>query len=330
MVKNISKKLICIVTAMFMVISFASFGASAASLKISKSSVDLPIGSYTTLKVSGANGNIKWSSGNSEIAEVKASGDNSAKVTGKKTGTTYIYAKTGGKTLKCKITVKKSFISASSNNIELNKGNSKTVTLTVKGSKSLVISNSDKSVCTTSWGKWDGNKIKLKINAKNAGTAKLKIYTKGYSSSTAKTITVKVSGGTETVSSDTSTSDMEDDVIALVNKERAEKGVSSLKKDDTLSKVAEIRAKEIAGTFSHTRPDGSSCFTAFSDAGIVNVAMAENIAAGQRNSSEVMDSWMNSSGHKKNILNGDYTRIGVGCYKSGGIYYWVQVFSSDF
>ena len=325
--KAILRKLLCTATALVMAISFMTVAVYAASPKISKSSVDLPIGYYITLKVSGASGNITWSSGDSEVAAVKSSGENSAKVTGKKTGTTYIYAKTGGQTLKCKVTVKQSFISSSKNTVEVNAGNSAAVTLTVTGSKSIVVSNSDKSVCTTSWGKWSDNKIKLTINAKNAGTAKLKIYAKGYSSSTAQTITVKVSGKDSEVSA---ASDVEDEVIKLVNKEREAKGLSALVKDDTLSKVADLRVKEIVEKFSHTRPDGSKCFTAFEDAGIVNVYMAENIAMGQKDASEVMDSWMNSAGHKSNIMNSNFTRMGLSCYESGGRKYWVQVFSSDY
>lgn len=121
-------------------------------------------------------------------------------------------------------------------------------------------------------------------------------------------------------------------VIELVNKERAAVGASALVSDPKLNEVAALRAKEIAESFSHTRPDGSSCFTAFNEAGIVNVHMGENIAAGQRSASEVMKDWMNSQGHKENILDPEFTRIGVGFFKaSGGYgYYWVQVFTSDY
>ncbi|MGN0674137.1 MAG: CAP domain-containing protein, partial [Oscillospiraceae bacterium] len=317
------------------------------------------------LKVTGADDAV-WSSSDSSVAAVKSSDGTSAKIVGKKTGTAYIYAKVGSKKLKCKVTVRQSFITASNDSLTLEKGKSQTITLTVKGSKTIALSNSDKSVCTTSWGKWNDNKIKLTINAKKAGTATIKVYAKGYSKTTVETITVKVKNSSASGSgtgiiifgSDGSVYIVEDDgsytgtdssgsssdnsgntgdsssvtekVIELVNEERSAAGKSTLASDPVLNEVAALRAREIAESFSHTRPDGTSCFTAFNDAGIVNVYMGENIAAGQRTPEEVMNSWMNSSGHKANILSGDYERIGVGfCQVSGGYgYYWVQVFAS--
>lgn len=360
----------CVITAALMVAALCAVPASAASVKLNKTSVNLPIGYTTTLKVSGAD-SVKWSSKDSSIAKVKSAKGNTAKISGLKSGSTYIYAKVGKTTLKCKVTVKKSFISASSSNVSLAKGGSQTITLTVKGSKDIALSNSDKNVCTTKWGKWDGDKIKLTINAKNPGTAQIKIYTKKYSKSTAKTINVTVNGNNSadieeeeeaiifsngeyvfiiefepsdgqntgtalepiTAEEDTSANSSEiEKVVELVNKEREAVGASALKSDPKLNNIAALRAKEIVESFSHTRPDGSSCFTAFESAGITNVYMGENIAAGQRNASEVMDSWMNSAGHKANILSRDFTRIGVGFCKSnsGYGYYWVQVFTSEF
>lgn len=322
--KKIIRNLLCTVTALIMIVSFFTVGASAA-VKINTTNVEVPIGYYTTLKVTGTTEKVKFSAGN-DCVSVKEIDDYSAKITGKKKGTCYIYVSAGSKSFKCKVTVKKSFISANKDNIELNKGNSQTITLTVKGSKEILVSNSDKSVCTTSWGKWSDNKITLKITSKKAGTAKLSIYPKGESAS-AKTITVKVS---DPKTEAAGTSDMEDEVVKLVNKEREAKGLPALTQDDKLSRVADVRAKEIVEKFEHTRPDGSRCFTAFNDEGIVNVYMGENIAAWQKTASEVMDSWMSSAGHKANILSSDYTRIGVGCYESGGKYYWIQEFSSDY
>jgi len=78
---------------------------------------------------------------------------------------------------------------------------------------------------------------------------------------------------------------------------------------------------------SHTRPNGTSCFTVLSELGVGYSASGENIAAGQKTPQAVMESWMNSSGHKANILNPDFTHIGVG-YAEGGNYgtNWVQLF----
>lgn len=324
------KKLFFIMSAVLMAVSFCTVPASAASPKINKSSLDLPIGYYVDLSVSNAGKSIKWSSGDSDIAELEVMKDRSARVTGKKTGTVYIYAKTSGKTLKCKVNVKKSVISSNHNDVDITAGKSGSVTLTVKGSKKISAVSSDNSICTVSWGKWNDNSIKLVIKAKKAGTATIKVFANGYSGSTAKNITVNVKDNKSKEEALSTVEDMENEVIDIVNKERADKGLDKLTKDSALSKIADIRAQEIVKNFSHTRPDGTRCFTAFEDEGIVNVYTGENLAAFQKNAKEVMDSWMDSEGHRENILKPEYTHIGVGCCEYNGKYYWVQEFSSDY
>lgn len=339
------KKLLSILTALIMTATFFAFPVSAEELKLSKTSVNLPVGYSITLKVSGASEKVKWSVSNSDIASVKSTGDSSAKVIGKKTGAAYVYAKADGKTLKAKITVKQSFITPSVSALNVEKGKSKTVTLTVKGSKEVLASVDNKNVCSVSWGsQWDGDKIKLTVKAKANGTANVKIYTKNYSKSTAKIITVNVGksektsgknkstaagGDGETDSGSADSSDAAARVAELVNKERKAAGKSELTVDDTLSEIAALRAKEITKKFSHERPDGTSCFTAFEELGASYATVGENIAMGQKNADDVMNSWMNSSGHKANILDGNFTKIGIGCCESGGQYYWVQVFAAD-
>ncbi len=87
------------------------------------------------------------------------------------------------------------------------------------------------------------------------------------------------------------------------------------------------RAKELEALFSHTRPDGSSCFTVLGEYGISYSGAGENIAAGQRSPEEVMNSWMNSQGHRENIMQDSYEKIGVGHYQGqDGTQYWVQLF----
>lgn len=113
------------------------------------------------------------------------------------------------------------------------------------------------------------------------------------------------------------------DVVDAVNKERAAEGLGSLSMDAELTQIAMQRAAETALYFAHTRPDGSDCFSA-SDR--VN---AENIAAGSSTPAGVMDQWMNSSGHRANILGSEWSSIGVGCVKVGSVTYWVQVFGID-
>ena len=126
----------------------------------------------------------------------------------------------------------------------------------------------------------------------------------------------------------TAASSVEQLVLDLVNAERAKYGLAPLSWDaSNLGPGAALRAQEISVYFSHTRPDGSSCFTAVRNPGW----LGENIAAGQRSPQEVMNSWMNSSGHRANILSSNFTRLGVGYYYNPSApyrYYWVQMFSS--
>ena len=112
------------------------------------------------------------------------------------------------------------------------------------------------------------------------------------------------------------------DVLNLVNKERAKEGLNPLVMNASLLDTAMRRAVDNIVLFSHTRPDGSSCFTAN------NLMAAENIAIGQHNAAEAMNSWMNSEGHRKNILTGNYTTIGIGCFESNGVTTWVQCFGT--
>ena len=116
-------------------------------------------------------------------------------------------------------------------------------------------------------------------------------------------------------------------VAVLVNRERQAEGLPLLRYSDVLSEAANKRAKEIQTYFSHTRPNGTSCFTAVTEIGIRYRYIGENIAYGQRTPEEVMNGWMNSSGHRANILNSSVTEMGVGIY-SGGSYgvYWTQLF----
>lgn len=325
--KAFLRRMVCIFTAALMAAALFVVPVSAASVKLNKTSVKLPIGYSVTLKVSGTSKSVSWSSSNSDIASIKSSDGKSAKIVGKKTGSAYIYAKAKGVDLKCKITVKKSFISANEDDIELNKGDSETVKLTVKGSKKITYSISDKDVCSVSWGNWKGDSITLTVKAKSSGKAYIKVYAKNYSKSTAETIEVEVGGHDD----DDDNDELTEEVIDIVNDEREDRGLNELESDPTLNEIAAMRAKEIAEKFSHTRPNGTSCFTALDEYGVTNVYAAENIAMGSKTPEGVMDQWMGSKGHKANILGSDYTRIGVGLYvDSRGDYYWVQVFTSDF
>ena len=117
-------------------------------------------------------------------------------------------------------------------------------------------------------------------------------------------------------------------VVALVNEERAAYGLHPLKTMTNLTKAAQKRSEEIVTVFDHTRPDGSSCFTVLDDYDVSWSAVGENIAAGQGTPEAVVEAWMNSSGHRKNILSEKFDYIGVGCTETSSGYriYWTQVF----
>ena len=117
-------------------------------------------------------------------------------------------------------------------------------------------------------------------------------------------------------------------VIALVNSYRSQHGLSSVSYDATLAKAANVRAKELVSSFSHTRPNGTRCFTAFDEAGVSYRGAGENIAMGQSSAEAVMSDWMKSEGHRENILNANFTKIAVGVYEgSDGRLYWAQEFA---
>lgn len=122
--------------------------------------------------------------------------------------------------------------------------------------------------------------------------------------------------------------DFQSEIIRLVNAERKKRGISSLSVSNKLSSAASIRANELTQKFSHTRLDGSSYSTAVENTGYMYSYVGENIAAGQKSPQAVMDTWMNSDGHRANILNPNYTEIGVGVDYANNIYgiHWVQLF----
>ena len=117
------------------------------------------------------------------------------------------------------------------------------------------------------------------------------------------------------------------EVLKLVNQERAERGLAPLSVMESLQKANDVRAAELHRNFSHTRPDGSSCFTALE--GISYNKAGENIASGYADAAAVMGGWMGSSVHRSNVLEGSFTHIGIGyCCNLDGAdnRYWTQLF----
>ncbi len=118
----------------------------------------------------------------------------------------------------------------------------------------------------------------------------------------------------------------ENEVIRLVNEIRVKNGLKALTHDWELSRVARYKSQDMKDNnyFSHTSPVYGSPFNMIRNFGISYKSAAENIAKGQKNPQAVVNAWMNSAGHRANILNSTYTKIGVG-YVAGGNY-WTQMF----
>ncbi|WSI22506.1 CAP domain-containing protein [Streptomyces sp. NBC_01343] len=134
------------------------------------------------------------------------------------------------------------------------------------------------------------------------------------------------SGGSGTVDAGS-----ESAVLALVNKERATAGCGPLTTNSKLSAAARAYSDTMArsGVMSHTGPDGSTMTSRVEAAGYAWSRLGENIARGQGDAAAVMDAWMNSSGHRANILNCAFKEIGIGVHKGDGGPWWTQDFGAS-
>lgn len=133
--------------------------------------------------------------------------------------------------------------------------------------------------------------------------------------------------GSSSVSAGIQSSSAASEVVRLTNSARSQNGYAALVEDGALSEAAAVRAREIARSFSHTRPSGASFSSALSESGVSYLRAGENIASGQKSASEVVNAWMNSPGHRANILNSSYSRIGSASVNINGTLYWVQLFA---
>lgn len=117
---------------------------------------------------------------------------------------------------------------------------------------------------------------------------------------------------------------VENEVLNLVNSERSKQGLRPLTLNWELSRVAKIKSKDMSDNryFSHQSPTYGSPFDMMRNFGISYRSAGENIAMGQKTSTQVMRDWMNSSGHRANILSSNFTELGVGKYGT----YWTQQF----
>ena len=153
-----------------------------------------------------------------------------------------------------------------------------------------------------------------------------------YPNSSGGTTSGSTSSGSSSSGNTTNTSTMSSDekeVFDLINKQRTNNGLTALKMDSEVLNVARIKAKDMVDNnyFSHNSQTYGSPFDMMKQFGISYRTAGENIAKGQKTPQEVVTAWMNSEGHRKNILNPNFTNLGVGIAKdSKGTTYWTQMF----
>lgn len=131
-----------------------------------------------------------------------------------------------------------------------------------------------------------------------------------------KANTPEKTGATPSQGADSPVKRFKTEVIRLINAERQRNGTPALKAMDTLDAMADTRAKEASQLFKHTRPDGTRCFTIFADNTLKYRAAGENLAYGFKTPEALVTAWMNSEGHRKNVLDADFAYIGAGYYLS--------------
>lgn len=206
-----------------------------------------------------------------------------------------------------------------------NKGKSDTIKFTglKKGTTYTIYKDAKKKSKITSFKATSTTKtITVNQLGKSAGKIYITAKAPGYTVSALTT----VSYAKEKETSNSSVSEIEQEVVRLVNIERSKKGLPALKIDSELAKVARLKSQDMydKGYFDHTSPTYGSPFDMMEKFGIEFMAAGENIAWGYTTAKNVVNGWMNSPGHRANILSEYYTHIGVGYVASG--HYWTQMF----
>ncbi len=292
------------------------------SVKTNPASVTLGVGESYTISESTNSGtyanasNLKWTSSDSNVAAVTKGSANKAVVKATSVGTAYVKITLyNGLTAQCKVTVKPvpTSVKVNPSSVTLGVGESYTISENTNSGSyanaaNLKWTSSNSNVATVT----KGSSNKAKITAKGAGTAYIKITLYNGKAAQCK-VTVNEDPYAEKV-------------LEIVNNERVKAGKKPLAARADLTELANIRVKEIVKKFSHERPDGTSVFDLANARGISYGSMAENIAKGQGTPESVMSAWMNSQGHRNNILSSSYTYVGIAHYKYNDIDYWVQVF----
>ncbi len=167
---------------------------------------------------------------------------------------------------------------------------------------------------------YPGDQINVPVDQTDIGASRCQNY-----NPQAKPVTPTLTG----TQSKAPASGFEAQVLSLVNAERAKQGLGKLTNNASLANVARIKSEDMRDKnyFDHQSPTYGSPFDMMAKFGIKYKTAGENIAKGQRTPESVMQAWMNSEGHRKNIMNPAYTQLGVGYVtSSGGTTYWTQQF----
>ena len=333
------KRAFSLLFALFTMLFMLSVGISAAENTeptLNKTSLTVVCGVNYRLKVNNipANTTVKWSSSDKSVASVTTGG----KVLTNSCGTATITAKVDKKTLKCSVKVIAGTIKFSQSSYTVPSSGKTTIYATVKGSKSVGLKNSNQKVASVKIKPWQGDNLPLEIAPVKEGTVTVTVYLTE-DRSISKSVKITVKNGAAQVAEETEDTEKEkllktmtkaEQILYFVNIEREKAGVAPLELDDTLCSAAKTRALEITDTFSHIRPDGSSCVTLLEGTDFENKYTGENIAAGYNTAEATVAQWMASKGHRKNMLDEKYKYLGA-AYKYDKSapyrYYWVQLFS---
>ncbi len=231
---SMKKILLTMTLTIVTIISFAAMTCSAASAKLSKTSLVLTKGYAYTVSVNDYDGDVSWSSSDKNIATVSSSG----KITAKSAGACYIYAEVGKESLKCTIKVKPCSLTVSSKKLNVNEGSSKYISLSTKNSKNVSVISNDTNVAKAEIVSWNKNKAKVKITGVNSGTTSVKIYFKEYTD-IYKTVNVSVN---DVINSNDDTSNKESNGV-------------------TTTKPTQVNGSNCVTTTKPTQANGSNCVT---------------------------------------------------------------------
>ena len=302
------------------------------SVKISPTALTLGKGESYTIKENTNSGsyanaaNLKWTSTNTRVVTVKKGSGNKAALKAVGTGTASVRVTLyNGRTATCRVTIKKApaSVKISPSSLTLNVGESYTIKENTNSGSyanaaNLKWTSTNTRVVTVKKG--SGNKAVLKAVSEGTANVKLTLYN-------GKIAICKVSvvdcSDVYSAKTDKDYYSLSHKVYEIVNQERIKAGVKPLRFNDKVYKAAMIRAKECHKYFSHIRPNGKDCFTALSEAGVKQNYAGENIAVGFSSPKSVMEVWMQSSGHRSNILNPVFTDFGCGVCNTGE---WTQFF----